>query len=711
MVKHRLTACTVAISAILSSGLTYAAEEIEEKEDDSSKTIYIIGQVNHYSATKSDTPIMETARSVSIETADELRNKGALTVDDAYTYTAGVFGETFGYATRGDWVRVRGLDVPQYQDSLQSLFGNYNNVRPNLYTLEQIEILKGPASVLYGKGSPGGIVNAVSKTPKEESQHELVAEIGNFDRRQFAVDSTGKIDSEGEWLYRFVGLYRDSNTQIEHVKDDGIIIAPSLTWRPGIDTEITFQLNHSKVESDTAAQFLPVYGTLLPAPNGSKIADDRYTGDPGFNRYDTETTSFTVLAFQQISEAWNLELTGRVTDGSADYQQAWTAFIGGDRYVYNADGTLYKDGMVPRSFYRSDATSKQKALDVRFRGIFQTGKVEHEVLIGTQLQDVTTGTAGYYAWAVGFDATTRQPDATFGDSFWINIFNPTYGNIPPKALTDTLYTVNPKTNAKDYGLYISDQISYEDWRLTLGVRLDDSKTKVGTVKQNDDAVSSSIGLLYQFDNGISPYVSYAESFEPVIGDNGNGQPLKPQEGEQVEVGIKYQPNDFPALMTLAYFDIEQSNLTDPAGLPGSYEQQRGVAKINGFEFEMFTKLGDFNLELNATQLDTENANGFHISSVPESQASTWLTYKTDELGVRAGFGARYVGKRHDGTDTLSVSAYTLLDLMLGYQTDAWDFSFNVRNLTDKNYYATCLARGDCFVGDSRTYVGRVSYRF
>ena len=177
----------------------------------------MVGHLSHYSVTKAKTPIMETTRSVDIESLQQILDKGALTLDDTFTYSAGVVGKTFGFATRGDWLKVRGLDVPQYQDSLQSLFGNYNNTRADVYTLEQVEILKGPASVIYGKGSSGGIVNVVSKRPKSESYHEIVAEVGNFSRKQVAVDSTGAIDESEEWLYRFVGVYRDTETQVDFV--------------------------------------------------------------------------------------------------------------------------------------------------------------------------------------------------------------------------------------------------------------------------------------------------------------------------------------------------------------------------------------------------------------------------------------------------------------------------------------------------------------
>ncbi len=695
-------------SLIITPNIGLADEENKPEEEN---TVYVTGKMTRYSATKSDTPIVETARSIAIETNQQIIDKGALTLDDTYTYTAGVFGETFGYATRGDWVRVRGLDVPQYQDSLQSLFGNYNNARPDIYTLEQVEILKGPASVLYGKGSPGGIVNVVSKTPQETQQTELVLQLGSFDRGQIAIDSTGKLTDDGNWLYRVIALSRTSDTQVNYVEDNATVIAPSITWRPSLETEFTLLINDTSIDSDTAAQFLPIYGTLLPAPNAQRVDNSVYAGDTDFNHYDTETTSYTLLAAHNLSQNWELEATARYTDGSADYQQAWTSFIGGDRWVYNSDGSLYEEGLVPRSFYRSDATSEQSAFDFRLRGYLETGSVKHEVLIGTQYQAVETGSAGYYAWAVGFDPVSRQPDATFGDNFWINLFNPTYGNIPPAALTDSLYAVNAVTSIDDIGIYISDKITVENWHIMLGVRYDETETKVAATQQKDDALSSSIGALYEFSNGLSPYISYAESFEPVIGDNGNGEPLKPQQGEQVEVGIKYQPQSFPALFTLAYFDLEQSNLTDPSGLPGSFEQQRGVAEISGVEFEMLATLGDFDWEINLSEIEATSAEGFRIASLPETQASTWLTYRPESNNFRAGFGARFMSERFDGIDTLSTPSVTLFDLMLGYQFSQFDLAINARNLTDKKYFATCLARGDCFPGDQQNITARISYRF
>ena len=676
--------------------------------------LVVQGRMSRYSALKSDTPILETARSVSIETLADIVDKGALNLADTYTYSAGVIGETFGFATRGDWVRVRGLNVPESRDSLQALFGNYNNTRPDIYTIEQVEILKGPASVLYGQGSPGGLVNVVSKRPEAEVRRELALDVGNYDRRQAAVDLTGPVAGSDRWLYRFIGVYRDSDTQVDHVPDDSLVIAPSLTWRPTEATNVTLLLNYQDTDSDTGAQFLPVFGTRFPAPNGRFIDQDTYLGEPGFNRYDTETRSVSLLADHQIDAVWSVEVTARWTEGEADYRQAWPAFIGGNRYAVNPDGSLYGDGTVPRTFYVSDAESEQQAVDVRLRADFDTGALSHEVLMGAQYQDVTTDNDSAYAFALGYDFATGGPDGALGDRYWIDVFDPAYGSFPGDAELAPFFADRPEANTVDRGLYISDQITLGRWHATLGARFDDVDTDTGSDSQQDDAVSLSAGVLYRFDNGLAPYVSYAESFEPVVGqDQLTGDAFDPQKGRQYEVGVKYQPPGVNAVVTAAWFDIEQSNLSNPNDLVNAPSQQEGIAEIRGVELEGQAWVGPLHVELNASRLDTENADGYRFASVPEDQASAWIGYRPQDRwqGFKAGIGVRYVGETWDGIDTLKTPSYTLGDLMLGWASGPWDLALNVRNVTDKEYLSTCLARGDCFVGEARTAVLRGVYRF
>ena len=696
----------LAASGVLSGVARAQAGPIEE--------MVVQGSVSRYSALKSDTPIVETARSVSIENLQQILDKGALNLADTYVYSAGVIGETFGFATRGDWLRVRGLGVPEYRDSLQGLFSNYNNTRPDIYTIQQVEILKGPASVLYGQGSPGGLVNVVSKRPQAETLRELVMEYGNFDRRQLAADFSGPLDAAGQWLYRLTAVRRDSGTQVEHVDDDALVLAPSLTWRPTDVTNITLLGNYQESDSDTGAQFLPVAGTRAAAPDGRFIDPDVYLGEPGFNRYDTETRSLTLLADHSFDAVWSMEATARWTDGEADYHQAWPAFIGGSRYVFEDDGSLYREGMVPRTFYESDARSEQRAVDVRLRADFATGSVRHEVLLGAQYQDVTTENDLAYAFALGYDFATGGPDTVLGDTYWINVFAPVYGSVPGADVLAPYLVDNPETRTRDRGLYVSDQMAWGPWRFTAGLRFDDVDTDTGSERQGDDALSLSAGVLYQLDNGLAPYVSYAESFEPVVGqDSITGEAFDPQEGRQYEAGVKYQPRGANALVTLSWFDIEQSNLSNPNALVGAPSQQEGVSEIRGVELEALAWLGDFTVEANASRLKTDNPDGFRFASVPENQASLWLGWRPSQRlrGFKAGLGVRYVGASYDGIDSLKTPSYTLGDLMLGFESGPWDVALNLRNVTDEDYLSTCLARGDCFPGEERTAVIRAGYRF
>lgn len=655
------------------------------------------GQMSRYSALKSDTPIMETARSVSIESLQMIIDKGAQGLDDVYTYSAGVLGETYGFATRGDWVKVRGLEVPQYQDSLQSLFGNYNNTRPDIYTLEQVEILKGPASVLYGQGSPGGIVNIISKRPKEEAAHELLLEYGTHDHKRVAADLTGPLSDDGRWLYRAVLSYKDAGTQVDYVDDKTLVLNPSISFRPSEDTQITALLNYTDTDSDTAAQFLPTMGILLPAPNGQFLDTSAYVGEPDFNYYKAKTTSITVLAEHNFNDVWSMEATARYTDAEADYKQAWLQLWGPNGPW--AFGTA--EGKIPRTFYHSRGESTQFATDIRFRADFDTGVLAHNVLIGLQYQDVTVKSGRAYA---------RLP-LSLTDQYGLDPFNPVYGAIPPAEQIDALFAQRPDADTKDRGIYVSDQISWDNWRVTLGLRYDATESEANAQSKSDNDINGAAGILYLFDNGLAPYLSYSQSFNPVVGDDGRGNLFDPEEGEQYELGVKYQPDELPIVLTLAYFDLEQSDLRVPGAEPGVIEQT-GKVEIEGYELEVHAQLGEFSLELNATRLDTENESGFQVDSQAKDLLSTWLGYKPQKLpGFRTGFGVRYVGESWDGSDTLRTPSRTLYDLMLGYEIGDWNFAINARNLTDKVYMSTCLLRGDCFPGDRRTVVANLRYNF
>lgn len=674
------------------------------------EAVVVTGRVSEFGALKSPVPILETARSVSVETQEAIRDKGALTLADALTYSAGVIGDQFGFSTRGDFATIRGFSAAEYRDGQQVLFGFYNNTRSDIYMLDQVEILKGPASVLYGKGTPGGVVNAVSKVARRGSPSELVVDIGSFSRKQISSDLG--FDLTDSLSMRLVALYRDSGTQLKFVNDDALIAMPSITWDNGT-TRLTALVEFADRKSDTDHQFLPLEGTacassqITVSPSGvcvnatgQEIPRSTYLGQPGFNRYDTKSTFASLFGTHAFTDRFAIDGIIRYKDGSADYRQAWLNFPGAGRPRTDAAGN------APRTFYWSDAASEQFAVDLRARLSMTTGPLGHDLLFGGSFQDVTTSNASISAASQGT----------------LNIYNPTYGPTPPQFLdASNLFDPGP-TIAEDRGLYISDQISWGGLRVNLGLRYDKTESRTPAMTQEDDATSFSAGLLYAFDNGLSPYASFAESFQPVIGRDGlTLNPLKPREGRQWEIGVKYQPRGTRTFVTAAYFDIEESNLPNPAnivGQPGS--QQEGVGKVKGFEIEAQSRVGDWSLEGNVSHVDSRAADGFRFASVPAWQSSAWVKYAPSEgplANARFGAGLRYSGERESNAlvsgDRIRIvtGSNVVADLMAGYAWGKWDAALNVRNLTNSDAYATCLARGDCFPIGARTVSLRLGYRW
>ncbi|MEM6653510.1 MAG: TonB-dependent receptor [Pseudomonadota bacterium] len=768
-----------ATAALLCAGLTVAQEDATSTDSDRVlETVQVLGQVSEFGASKSVTPIMETSRSISIETEDLFIAKGALTLADVLEYTAGVQANNFGPATRGDSFKVRGFESAEYRDGQQTRFGSFNTSRTDVYLLEQVEILKGPASVLYGRGTPGGLVNMVSKVAGPDQQNEIVLEAGTQDRLQIAGDYNQAL---GENIYaRLVGVFRESDSFVDEVNDDALILMPSLTYDNG-PTRLTAMVEYQDRDSDTSSQFLPLTGTACVDGNvtvtpieicansdGRRIDNETYHGAPGFNTYDPDSIAASILASHAFSD--NISIDGFLTykDAEVDYRQAYGDFLGtGIPRI----GALVP-GLTSRIAIHNDAVSEQFSADLRARFAFETGVFEHEMFIGFAYQDVAIERDLVGGLLQDF-IDPYDPNSGVVSAFPIPLPQgiPDFffespaslaANPPPQllALGPLADFRDEDEDFEDYGVYLNNQISYGALKVNIGLRYDEAKANTRAVRngitnlndQSDEEVSFSIGALYGLDNGLSPYLSYAESFEPVIGtDTVTGDPLQPQDGEQWEVGVKYQPPGTQTFFSAAYFDIEQSNLPNPQallfGTPAS--QQEGIATSKGFEFEAYTALGDWSVEANLSFLDTEDAEGNTFSDVAENQASGWIQYDPAGgplAGFSGGVGLRWIGERESnaaidfdptldptigaalfalfGVTSLqpvgvvpgqnlnvTVDATVLTDALLRYEADRWSLSLNARNLFDEDYYSNCLARGDCFPGAGRSVVGRLAVAF
>ena len=655
------------------------------------------------SATKTDTPLIETPQAISVVTRDQMEAQGVQTLRQVTAYTAGAVSNYFD--SRVDSFRARGADVTQYQDGLLRIYGTYNTSRPDPYTLERVEFLRGPTSVLYGQGSVGGVLNLTSKRPQAETLREVQVQVGNNSRKQIAADLTGALDQDGQWLYRLVVVGRDSGTQVDHVDDDRVVLMPSLTWKPSADTSLTLQGLHQKDQSGSLIGFFPWQGTQLPNRYG-QIPRNTFISEPGWDAFDTSNNSWGYLFSHRLNADWTVRQNLRRTVSDVDYRTLYTSFTANAatgrpaRPVFNSDGrTVLRDAAWQVN------TGRMLLIDTQLEGKLQAGNTEHTLLTGLDVQRNHTGQQAWRAVAPAID-----------------VYNPVYGNFTPPTAAQLVR--QPSVVQKQLGLYAQDQIKWGRWTATLGLRHDSAQTDTEgrpAAAADDKAWTKRAGVTYQMDGGWAPYAGYSESFQPLGGVDAYGTPFKPQRGEQWEAGVKWQPPGRGITAFAAVYQLREKNrkTNDPGNPLNSL--QIGEVKVRGLEAEVQASLArqwDFTLAYAFTDAKISRSNagdqGTPVPSTPRHTASAWVSHRfasTGRGGWTVGAGLRYTGSQWSGTSAITTPGATLADAMVAYDAGDWRLAFNVANLTDKVHITQCLARGDCFYGQARTYTLTGTYRF
>lgn len=654
------------------------------------------------SGLKSDIPLIETPQSIAVVTADQIEAQGATTLRQTVGYSAGVVSAYFD--SRVDSISARGGNVAQYQDGLLRSYGTYNTARPDPFTLERVELVRGPASVLYGQGSLNGVLNLVSKRPQFESRRELQLQLGSHERKQLALDLTGPLSEQ--WAYRLVAIKRDSGTQVDHVKDDRLLLAPSLTWQPSAATSLTLQALYQRDKSGSLIGFFPWQGTRLPNGSQGQIPTSTFISEPGWDAYDSDQDSVGYLFSHRLNADWTLRQNLRHTKSAVDYRTIYTSFsTTARRPLFNADGRRVERDMV----WQLNGGS-MSLLDTQLEGQLRAGAWKHQLLLGLDAQKN--------------DSTQRS---FRGRAPAIDVYAPVYGNFTPPAASALV--AQPTVDQRQLGLYLQDHIKFDErWVAVLGLRHDRAKTETQgrpEAKVDDKATSKRAGLLYLADGGFSPYLAYTESFLPLGGVDFYGKPYKPQVGEQWEAGLKWQPADKRVSATVALYDLRDTNrkTTDPSQPLNSL--QIGEVRVRGLELESAGSLDsrrwgrwDWTLGYAYTDAKISRSNagdqGQAVAGVARHNGSAWLTHHFS-LGGRSGFsagaGLRYLGGSWSGTPLISTPAATLVDAMLAYEQGDWRLALNAVNLADKVQITQCLARGDCFYGQRRTLNATLSYRF
>lgn len=639
---------------------------------------------------KLNVAVEDTPFSISIINKDFMQDSGSKTLQDALLYTSGAYSGAFGLDTRIDAAKIRGLDPSLYLDGLQQTFGSYNSVRTNIYAIENIEVLKGPSSVLYGQGQLGGIVNQVSKLPKADQQGEIWAQYGSFDRAQIAFDFTGPLTEGGELLYRVVALKRDSDTQVNFVEDNGYLISPSITWQASENTRVSMLFNRQVTNGQVSAQFLPMFGTLVPGSLGT-VSSDTFVGEPGWDRYDREKSEVSIFFDHQFNDNWNFSVTTRYTDSSTETREHWISIPG----VPDANGN------VARTIYTADAETSIFNLDARLSGAFDLGITKHTIAIGIDRQDALWEQDNYlYGYAAGGS---------------INLYDPQYGNLNTAALA--FASDRPDNEIKQVGIYLADHIEIGPVVASLALRRDWAENSQLALSGSDtvsdeSATTGRIGLMYRFENGFSPYISYAEAFTMNLGTDGTpaANTLKPTTGDQVEYGFKFLSPDRSLALTAAYFDITQDNRVTNGVTPGGVTQVG--ATVEGWEFQINKRWKHFETQFNYTDLDAKDGtSGQRLPYVSENIATWWNKLSLGN-GWRIGAGIRYVGDNVGFGGTPVVPSQTFYDAMVGYTRGNWEFTVDGKNLSDEEYISWCRSYGtDCGFGERRNITANVRYHF
>lgn len=641
---------------------------------------------NAMSATKTDTPLAETPQSVTIIPRDQMVDQGATNIQDALNYAAGVRSDAYGLDGRTDSVRIRGSYPDIYLDGLRQAYGYYtSNTRTEPYTLERLEVLRGPSGMLYGSGTAGGIVNMVSKRPLQETQREVGVEFGSYGRKQIQADLTGALTATGDWSYRLIALQRNADTQVDHVPDDRTVLAPSLTWRPSGATSLTLQALYQKDKAGSTSQFFPWEGTVLSNPNG-QLPSSRFIGEPG-DYYNSERKSFGWLFEHKFTNDWAFRQNFRYAKNENDNRYHW-----GDSFsIPGGWGADPVNKRILGRFLDYSLTKNEIAvMDNNVEGHFKTGALQHTMLIGA---DFSRQKENVYGGTVGFSE--------------IDAYAPVYGNLEPLPATrDPL----PQTHQRSMGLYVQDQMKLDNWVFLAGLRRDwTESTAEGSPDRKDDATTKRFALLYAHPSGWSPYVSYAESFTPQAPQL--GKTLTPLRGEQWEAGVKYEPKDRPLAFNAAVYDLREKNRPSYP-LPNVVEQL-GETKTRGVELEARGRVTSaLDLIANYTYTDVDPA----LEGLPENMASLWAKYRfqiANMPGFAVGAGVRWMSSFRDVSFGVGpeVPSQTLMDAMVSWENAQWRLALTANNLTDKTYFSTCLSRGDCWYGARRNVVASATYRF
>ncbi|MDX7988480.1 TonB-dependent siderophore receptor [Xenorhabdus sp. 12] len=657
--------------------------------------------------TKSSTPLIKTPQTISVINRNQMEEQGVTTVADSLNYSSGVITNYRGSSNRHDEVITRGFRyAPKFLDGLSYSTGTTGQIDP--WLLDRVELVHGPASVLYGQTSPGGLINMTSKKPTVQPIHTIQMKGGSQSLGSFAFDFGGALSDDNAVLYRLNGILSTKKQFVKGNKNERIAIAPALTWTPNNTTTFTLLTSYQNDPKAGYRNFYPRYGTVTPVKGAGYMPYNMNLSDPSFDSSRREQMSVGYIFEHDINDIFSFQQNLRYSksDDRSQYM------------LYFADEGE-KLPVITRFAQRERNEAQGIGIDSQLKAFFSTGNLEHNMIAGLD-----------YKWVDSHIHWKRDKKGNYD----LNWSNPVRGvNVNESAL---LSFINDKKELHQLGVYLQDQLSWENWNLTLSGRYDWTETTQQDLlnkslqTQKDNAFTGRAGLLYAFDNGISPYISYSTSFEPNLDRGDPAKPkFKPTTGEQTEIGIKFQPQNHNTMLTLSLFDITQENITTKKP-DDEYKEQIGKIGSKGAEVEINAQITP-EIELIASYTYTDakiksdkiaSRVNRKVAAIPEHMASVWGSYSFNQTALKGftlGAGVRYMGSAPgDFAEKFYVRAYTLYDLMAKYdlgeatsQLKGASVKLNVSNLTDKHYVASCSRDFSCFFGSGRSIAATVEYNW
>lgn len=625
------------------------------------------------SATRTDTAIHETPQSISVVPAQVVEDIGATRLEDALDYAGGVErGNNFGGQGLTEFL-VRGFSTQEFYRNGFAVNRGYPNM-PDASTLERIEVLRGPASMLYGRGDPGGTFNIVSKQPQAERRTVLGSQVNTDGLRRGTLDTTGALDESAAFTYRLNLVAEGSDSFRDHVESERYNIAPVLRWQLSDDTALI-------LEGDYLHNRHPMDRGLTRYPNqAGDLSRERFLGEESAGKLTNQNATTQLRLEHQLDSQWMLRGGIQYLDGSLD---------GG---AVENNGLAADGRTVGRNYSERWLNWNDLAVQANLEGHFDAAGLAHTLLLGVEFDDFN------------YDSQIDRSGGATSD-FPIDLYDPVYGQ-PLPALTRT--TTYDDENLKSYAFFLQDQIALTE-RLTaqVGARLErfeqryeNKLTPAGSWNQAHNAVSPRFGLIYDLTEELAVYANTSRSFKPNRGADRSSQAFDPKKGIAHEVGIKYELPEHDLSVTAALFHITKENVLTSDPVDSNYQVAAGEARSRGFDISVagnitpqWRVIGGY-AYVDAEVTESSSASmptGTRLANVPRHSFNLLDTYEFAEgplAGLGVGMGVKYVGDRKGGATSTAfdMDAYTTVDLLAYYPlTERVRLNLNLNNLFDEEY--------------------------